>query len=168
VKLARSILTLLVLITLVARSEPAEINQCEFEALIKPQGWELPKHGKPRIRRAITELEHLPKIKNIYRSDFGESGSMFLPRYFVEEQRLMLYSFEFRLTNLYVYDVKGKPFRYVAVAEGKHVGVVFAALWTDCDGDGIFEEYRSGGGHALDDLPKWVVDESGNQPAGNT
>lgn len=120
----------------------------------------MPNHGKARTRRAIAELEHYPKLKNVYRSDFGEAGSIGLPQYWVQSGSLMLYSYDFRLTALHGYDVNGKTFRYVAKARGMHVGAVLTPSWTDRDCDGTFEEYRSGGGHALDDLPQWVLNAS--------
>ena len=52
---------------------------------------------------------------HVYVSELGNSKPMFLPWYYIEDERLMLYSFEFRIPNLLIFDFDKKPLRYVAV-----------------------------------------------------
>lgn len=127
-----------------------------FRSIVKPQGWEIPKHGRVKSRKLFVAADHEPTLAAVHVSDFGSSQPMFLPWYYMEHERLMLYSFEFRIANLLMFDVDGKPFRYVAAAIGSHIGASATASWTDRDGDGTFEEFRWAS-TAMEDLPQWVV-----------
>lgn len=92
---------------------------------------------------------------------------MFLPWYYIENDRLMLYSFKFRLPTLLMFEVDGKPFRYTAAAVGSHIGASANATWTDRDGDGTFEEFRWASS-PTEDLPKWIkVASTTDKSSGN-
>jgi hypothetical protein len=128
-----------------------------FRSLVKPQGWELPKHGKAKSRKLFDSPDgQMRGNSHVYASELGSAKSMFLPWYYIEDERLMLYSFEFRIPNLLVLDFDKKPFRYSAEAVGRHVGMSAIATWTDRDGDGTFEEFRWASS-PIEDLPQWVT-----------
>ena len=81
---------------------------------------------------------------------------MWLPRYYVEDGRLVLRQLRCRFENPVRLEIQGRPFAFLASALGLDVASAGDVWWVDRDGDGTFEEFQWISG-AQPRMPEWVM-----------
>lgn len=123
-----------------------------FSAIVSDAGWKIPEHG-PAIETGPFKAYRAPEGITFTRFKVHEQFA--LPRYYIEEKKLVLFSLFFNTDHIERLEIDGIPFGFFATVKGVQVGFAGDVWWLDRDGDGKFEEFQWGPDFGK--LPDWVM-----------
>ena len=108
-----------------------------FSALVHPGGWKLPKVDGAQQEEPFNRSGFPSGVTSIR---YLHADPMWLPRYYVEDGRLVLRQLRCRFENPVRLEIQGRSFAFLASALGLDVGSAGDVWWVDRDGDATFEE----------------------------
>jgi|GEM_PF-4635364 len=126
-----------------------------FPDVVLGSGWQIPVHAKvPSHERHITDPSHHLEISL---QDYAVAKVFDVPRYYMDDQKLIVATNTVHTALLTSYSVNGQVFAYSAIVFGVGAAINGQVWWIDRLGSGRYDEFLWS--RVTPSPPEWILNK---------